>query len=44
MENDNSELMKEAMIRALSGGRPKNSLNKFMRKIERPDLADSPEK
>ena len=38
------DLMQEAMQRALSGGRPKDSLNKFMRKIARPDLADSPEK
>ena len=36
--------MKEAMERALSGGRPKDSLNKFMRKMARPDLADSPDK
>ena len=44
MENENQDLMQEAMQRALSGGRPKNSLHKFMRKIARPDLADSPEK
>lgn len=43
MEQTNSELMHEAMKRALSGGRP-NSLNKFMRKLERPDFAESPEK
>lgn len=44
MENQNQDLMKEAMERALSGGRPKNSINKFIRKVNRPDLADSPEK
>ena len=35
--------MQEAMKRAMSGGR-RNSLKKFMRQIERPDFADSPDK